>query len=250
MMAHTSKRLLVPGNCKSLNQQEPGQVVMKCLRITLRISLRSLTIRQMIGVMTEVKTARSSGDVPTFRNEIIGLIPNLNAFARSLCNDIHEADDLAQATLMKAWHAQDRYEPGTNLKAWMFTILRNHFYSERRKAWRKNEVNCDYLDTIMPVDAGQDSMMELADLKHALEALPARQYEALILVGAAGYTYEEAAEICGCAIGTIKSRVNRARISVTRLMERKSAVATIRAKALTAADDIIGEARALAGAQA
>lgn len=197
--------------------------------------------------MNRARTVRSPGEAPDFRKEMTGMIPHLRAFARSLCNDVHEADDLAQETLIKAWKARDRYEPGTNMKAWMFMILRNHFYSERRKAWRKNESGSDHLEEIAPIDAGQDAVMELADLKHALASLPDEQREALILVGAGGFAYEEAAEICGCAVGTIKSRVNRARAALAGLMERKADAGVNLESALTAADDIIAEVHALAG---
>lgn len=199
--------------------------------------------------MSNDNPVRSEADATAFRSELTQLIPHLRAFARSLCNNASEADDLAQEALIKAWRARERFEPGTNLKAWVFMILRNHFYSERRKAWRKNETSGEHIDEMAPISAGQDSMIELADIKHALAELPDEQREALILVGAGGFSYEEAAEVCGCAVGTIKSRVNRARIALTRLMERTSDTKRNIEDALTAADDIIAEAHALAGSR-
>lgn len=199
--------------------------------------------------MTAASAQGRDVDSAEFRSELTQLIPHLRAFARSLCNDASEADDLAQEALVKAWRARERFEPGTNLKAWVFMILRNHFYSERRKAWRKNETSGEHIDEMSPMAAGQDSMIELADIKHALSELPDEQREALILVGAGGFSYEEAADVCGCAVGTIKSRVNRARIALARLMERQTTPKSNREEALTAAEDIIAEAHALASAR-
>lgn len=189
----------------------------------------------------------SAADAATFRKDLAALIPHLRAFARSLCNNPSEADDLAQEALVKAWQARERFEPGTNLKAWVFMILRNHFYSERRKAWRKNETGDDGLESLATMPAGQEAILELADLKHALSSLPPEQREALILVGAGGFAYEEVAEICECAVGTIKSRVNRARAALTKLMAEKPKGPREKRDALKAAEDIIAEAHALAG---
>lgn len=189
----------------------------------------------------------TASDAAVFRQDLAGLIPHLRAFARSLCNNASEADDLAQEALVKAWQARDRFEPGTNLKAWVFMILRNHFYSERRKAWRKNETSDDGLESMATMPAGQESIMELADLKHAMSSLPPEQREALILVGAGGFAYEEVAEICECAVGTIKSRVNRARAALTKLMSERPETRASGTDALKAAEEIIAEAHALAG---
>lgn len=194
-----------------------------------------------------VDSATASSDAAVFRQDLAGLIPHLRAFARSLCNNASEADDLAQEALVKAWQARDRFEPGTNLKAWVFMILRNHFYSERRKAWRKNETSDDGLESMATMPAGQDAILELADLKHAMSALPPEQREALILVGAGGFAYEEVAEICECAVGTIKSRVNRARAALAKLMEERPETRSSGNDALKAAEEIIAEAHALAG---
>lgn len=195
--------------------------------------------------MTAAKMAES--DAADFRRDLADLIPHLRAFARSLCNNASEADDLAQEALVKAWQARERFEPGTNLKAWVFMILRNHFYSERRKAWRKNETGDDGLESLATMPAGQDAILELADLKHAMSALPPEQREALILVGAGGFAYEEVAEICECAVGTIKSRVNRARAALAKLMEERPDTRRSDNDALKAAEEIIAEAHALAG---
>lgn len=156
-----------------------------------------------------------------FKTELADLIPHLRAFARSLCRDAAEADDLAQEALVKAWRARDSFQPGTNLKAWVFMILRNHFYSERRKAWRKNEITTeDDIERPSPSKAAQHASVELDEVRRALSVLSEEQREAIILVGAGGFSYEEAADICDCAVGTIKSRVSRARTSLLSHLEK------------------------------
>lgn len=151
------------------------------------------------------------------QNGLVALTPNLRAFARTLCGAPDQADDLVQEALVKAWKHRSSFEPGSNLKAWMFTILRNSYLSERRK--RKYEVSDP--DGIMAeqlsVKGEQTAHMDLLDFAKSFSQLPTEQREALILIGAEGFSYEEAAEMCGCAVGTIKSRVNRARVRLTEL---------------------------------
>lgn len=138
-------------------------------------------------------------------------IGNLRAFAVSLCGDRERADDLVQETLFKAWNHLESFEEGTNLKAWLFTILRNTYFSERRRRKREVEdVDGSYAAKLSS-SPEQHGHMDMRDFQEALSGLPDDQREALILVGAAGFSYEEAAEISDCAVGTIKSRVNRAR---------------------------------------
>ncbi|MBV9062073.1 MAG: sigma-70 family RNA polymerase sigma factor [Alphaproteobacteria bacterium] len=154
-----------------------------------------------------------------FKKDLLGLIPFLRAFARSLCGNQETADDLAQETLVKAWQARDMFAPGTNLKAWLFTILRNQFYSDRRRAWRQAPWDQDAAERI-PGSAGEQSWAaELSDTARALSCLSDEQREALILVGAGGFSYEDAARICNCAVGTVKSRVARARKSLVAILE-------------------------------
>lgn len=154
----------------------------------------------------------------TMQDDLAAVVPNLRAFARSLCGNTHQADDLVQETLVKAWKNQSSFAPGSNLKAWLFTILRNTFLSERRK--RKHEVEDlnGSLAEQLSVSGGQSGHMDLLDFAKAFEKLPPEQKEALILIGAEGFAYEEAALMCGCAVGTIKSRVNRARGKLCELM--------------------------------
>ncbi len=153
---------------------------------------------------------------PCLQKQLIAAVPNLRAFAISLCRDVDKADDLVQETLIKAWKSLSKYTEGTNFKAWLFTILRNTYFSERRKAKREVQDTDGELAGRLAVHGEQLGHMDLQDFKKALETLSDDQKEALILVGAEGFSYEEVAEICGCAVGTIKSRVNRAR---TRLAE-------------------------------
>lgn len=147
----------------------------------------------------------------TFQDQLSAMVPNLRAFAKSLCGSADGADDLVQETLIKAWRNQSSFAEGSNLKAWLFTILRNSFLSERRK--RKLEVQDvdGQLAGQLGVRASQPSHMDMLDFQKAFTLLPDEQKEALILIGAEGFSYEEAALMCGCAVGTIKSRVNRAR---------------------------------------
>ncbi|MGB4867042.1 MAG: sigma-70 family RNA polymerase sigma factor [Hyphomicrobium sp.] len=146
-----------------------------------------------------------------FQHDLAALVPNLRAFARSLCGTPHNADDLVQETMIKAWKNQASFAEGSNLKAWLFTILRNTYLSERRK--RKNEVEDQdgILASQLSVHGEQSGHMDMIDFSNAFAKLPDDQREALILIGAEGFSYEEAALMCGCAVGTMKSRVNRAR---------------------------------------
>ncbi len=154
-----------------------------------------------------------------FKRELIGLIPHLRAFARTLAGDPASADDLAQDAMMKAWDARASFEMGTNMKAWTFMILRNQFYSEKRRAWRQTQLDQEAAErTLIAVD-DPEAPVALDELRLGLGMLPAEQREALILVGAGGFAYEEAAAICGCAVGTVKSRVSRARKALQAILE-------------------------------
>ena len=150
--------------------------------------------------------------------DLIPAIPSLRAFAVSICGNPDRADDLVQETLVKAWSSLDSFEEGTNLTAWLFTILRNIYYSEFRKRRREtSDSDGEYAAGLIAPDS-QESHMEFQDFRAALQKLPLDQREALILVAASGMSYEEAAEICDCAPGTMKSRVNRARNRLAELM--------------------------------
>lgn len=156
---------------------------------------------------------------PAVQQQLLAFLPNLRAFAISLCQDRARADDLVQDTILSAWQHWDRFQEGTNLRAWLFTILRNRFLTEIRK--RRDEVSLgeeEALPLSLTVEPAQMSWMDSRDLLEALTHLPLDQREAIILVGAEGFGYEEAAEMCGCPVGTIQSRVHRARIRLLQLL--------------------------------
>jgi RNA polymerase sigma-70 factor (ECF subfamily) len=154
-----------------------------------------------------------------FRLELLASIPSLRAFGISLTARSDRADDLVQETLMKAWKHHDSFIPGTNMRAWLFTILRNEFYTQIRKRKREVEDADGLYSSKVSVQGNQESHLDMADLTVALAKLPEEQREALILVGASGFSYGEAAEICGCAVGTVKSRVSRARERLIEILE-------------------------------
>lgn len=161
-----------------------------------------------------------SADDDAFKKELVALIPHIRAFARTLTGDATAADDLAQEALMKAWDARASYQMGTNMKAWTFMILRNQFYSEKRRSWRSTQLDQEAAErTLIAVD-DPEAPVALDELRQALKTLPEEQREALILVGAGGFAYEEAAAICQCAVGTVKSRVSRARKALQAALER------------------------------
>ena len=168
------------------------------------------------------RSARGPTDPKTdlaFQRELIALIPHLRAFARTLAGEPASADDLAQDAMMKAWDARASFQMGTNMKAWTFMILRNQFYSEKRRAWRQVQLDQEAAErTLMAVD-NPEAPVALDELRLGLGMLPPEQREALVLVGAGGFAYEEAAEICGCAVGTVKSRVSRARRALQAILE-------------------------------
>jgi len=157
------------------------------------------------------------------RKELLEHIPNMRAFAMSLCGAADKADDLVQEALMKAWSNLDSYQDGTNMRAWLFTILRNAFYSELRKRRREVPDSDGAMAAQLAAHPEQGGHMDFRDFRKALDQLPADQKEALVLIGASGMSYEEAAEICGCAVGTVKSRVNRARQRLAEILTLESA---------------------------
>jgi RNA polymerase sigma-70 factor (ECF subfamily) len=146
-----------------------------------------------------------------FKSDLIPLIPKMRAFARTLCGDATQADDLAQEALAKAWASRGSYTPGTNLKAWTFMIVRNQFYSDKRRSWRSSSLDPEVAERTLVAVTNPDAALELDEMRRALAMLPVDQREALIMVGAGGLSYEEVGEICGVAVGTVKSRVSRAR---------------------------------------
>jgi RNA polymerase sigma-70 factor (ECF subfamily) len=159
----------------------------------------------------------------SLRDDILATLPRLRAFAISLSGKVDRADDLVQETLVRALTSIDSFRPGTNLQAWLFTILRNQFRSEYRKRRREVEDIDGRLTGTLKTPPEQQSRLEFQEFRRALTKLPANQREALILVGASGFSYEEAAQICGCAVGTMKSRVSRARVDLSEILSIESA---------------------------
>lgn len=154
-----------------------------------------------------------------FKLELMKQLSSLRAFAISLVGKIDSADDLVQETVMKAWANRASFTPGTNLRAWLFTILRNEFYTVFRKRRREVEDADGAIAARVGVHPEQDGHMDLADMQLALARLPVDQREALVLVTASDMSYEEAAAVCGVAVGTIKSRVNRARAKLSEMLK-------------------------------
>jgi RNA polymerase sigma-70 factor (ECF subfamily) len=152
------------------------------------------------------------------KTDLIAVLPDLRAFSRFLCRERTTAEDLLQNTVTTALAKQHQFDAGTNLKAWLFTIMRTQFYTERRSTRRRLET----LDSVA-VDAAavpsHECQLEMMDLAAALWRLSPQYREALILVGACGFSYEEAAGLCACAVGTMKARVSRARRQLAKAMQ-------------------------------
>lgn len=156
---------------------------------------------------------------PDPKDELINLLPNLRGFAMSLSRNRSVADDLMQDTIVKAWANIHKFEPGSNMKAWLFTILRNTYYTRHQRGKREVADVDGAFSGKLAVKPEHDGRLQMRDFRTAFETLPDEQREALILIGAQGFTYEEAANTIGVAVGTVKSRVNRARAALTQLLE-------------------------------
>jgi RNA polymerase sigma-70 factor, ECF subfamily len=165
--------------------------------------------------------ARREPMTSSLNHDILDHVSHLNALARFLARDRTLADDLVQETLLRALHYSDQFERGTNLKAWLTTILRNSYFNEKRSEARRRRLAQQGL--LGPVEkriapGNQETHLELRDLERAFATLPAVQRQAIALVGAKGHSYEEAAELAGCAVGTMKSRVSRARVTLQAML--------------------------------
>ena len=174
------------------------------------------------------------GHPSRWREDVVALIPALRAFAWSLSHNGADADDLVQDTLIKAWANRDKFQLGTNLRAWMFTILRNTYYTAVVRRRREVADEDGKYAAKLSAPATQEWGIAIRSLSAALQQLPPEHREALVLVGAAGMTYEDAAEICGCAIGTIKSRVSRARARLLLIMDADDVTGTFASATLGA----------------
>ena len=154
----------------------------------------------------------------SFKDELLAEIRNLRAFAISLSGSVTLADDLVQESLLRAWANSDKFQPGTSLRAWLFTILRNIYYSNYRKRAREVQDSDGFYARRLTVPGDQESHLDLEDFRRALTMLPVEQREVLTLIGASGLSYEEAAEVCEVGIGTIKSRLSRGRAKLVDIL--------------------------------
>ncbi len=157
-----------------------------------------------------------------FRDQLVALLPSLRAFSRGLCGRRDMADDLAQDTVLRAWAARSSYTQGSNFRAWMFMIMRNQFYTTVRKNARTTSLDPEVAERVLVVAPAQQNGINIEDVAKALQKLPVEQREVLLLIGANGLTYEDAAEVLGCAIGTVKSRLARGRNALAALIDGPS----------------------------
>jgi RNA polymerase sigma-70 factor, ECF subfamily len=181
--------------------------------------IRSLSHAQQLALVEEVRAGRRAQHM---RNQLLACLPHLRNFALHLTRDPARSDDLLQNTVLRAWTKLDHFQPGTNLEAWLFTIMRNSFYSEyRKRRWEIEDPEGGFARHLM-VQPEQESKLMLDDLQEALRRLPPGQRMALLLVVEQGKTYENAAALCGVAVGTLKSRVNRARTQLAAMLRMES----------------------------
>lgn len=171
------------------------------------------------------KTPIGDLDATEFEAGLVKLMPFLRAFARTLSREREAAEDLAQETLSKAWRSRGSFTAGSNLKAWLFTILRNEFYSQQRRAWRQMPWDDGFMEGKAASCGEQQWALELSDTACAMHGLPDVQREALILVGIGGFSYDEAALLSSTAVGTVKSRVARARGSLKEICDSQTPLA-------------------------
>ncbi len=150
--------------------------------------------------------------------DLIALIPRMRSLARHLCHDATETEDLTQATLTLVWQSRARFTPGSNLKAWVLTIMRNQFYSGRRRAWRQAPMDQRLIEETLVAVSNPTAALELEDVRRAMLQLSEEHRKALSLISIAGLPYQQAADICGCPVGTIKSRLSRARQMLTHIL--------------------------------
>jgi RNA polymerase sigma-70 factor (ECF subfamily) len=172
--------------------------------------------------MSASTAAVAAGDTDAdkvFRDQLVALLPSLRAFARGLCRHREMADDLAQDTMMRAWAARGSYTQGSNFRAWMFMIMRNQFYTTLRKNSRMTSLDPEVAERVLISAPAQQDGINVDDVAKALQKLPVEQREVLMLVGANGVSYEEAAQIIGCAMGTVKSRLARGRAALALLID-------------------------------
>jgi RNA polymerase sigma-70 factor (ECF subfamily) len=167
---------------------------------------------------------RDAGIGNAFRRELVSHLPHLRAVARALSGHRDRADDLVNDTVLRALSAEAQFQPGTNLKAWLMTILRNHYINGLRRSRIEVETIGEIPESALPTAPNQEHVVEIGEVDAALQLMSIEHREILVLVSAAGLSYEEAADVCGCAVGTIKSRLNRARSELKRVLSRSRGV--------------------------
>jgi RNA polymerase sigma-70 factor (ECF subfamily) len=160
------------------------------------------------------------GEPADFRGDLVSHLPHLRAVARALPGHRDRADDLVNDTVLKALSAEGQFQPGTNLKAWLMTILRNHYINGLRRTRIEVETVGEIPESAFPTAPNQEHVVEMNEVAAALQLMSIEHREILVLVSAAGMSYEEAAGVCGCAVGTIKSRLNRARSELRRVLSQ------------------------------
>jgi RNA polymerase sigma-70 factor, ECF subfamily len=191
------------------------------------------------------------GPESQFQLDLVALIPHLRGYSRALCGSRAVAEDMVQEALARAWRSRARFEPGTSLRAWLFTILRNEFYSLRRRSWRETTWEEGHRREIPGLRYEQESSIELADMARALRTLPDKYRKPLMLVAIGGLSYGEAASICRTRIGTIKSRVSRARAALSRGLDGDTPLPARRSRFMpTASDDILAQLSAISAVEA
>ncbi len=171
------------------------------------------------GANAALAEAAEPFDDDAFKRDLVAMIPFLRSFARGLCGTREMADDMAQDTLMRAWVARESFTPGTHFRAWLYRILRNNYYSNYHKNARIVAWDPEVAERLLVVEPAQEWGRHLEDVMSGLAKLPPEQREALMMVTASGMSYEETADVMGCAIGTVKSRVSRGRAALLLMIE-------------------------------
>lgn len=173
-------------------------------------------------VVAHVPLPTPANDVVEVQRSVVALIPPLRGFARSITRDAGEADDLLQETLLRALANLHQFTPGTNLKAWLFTILRNTHIATAKKRSRERTLTASVAAEDVGAAPPQKWLAATGAMKDALDQLPNDQREVVVLIGGLGFSYEECVEVCGCAMGTVKSRLNRARARLATILGAES----------------------------
>jgi RNA polymerase sigma-70 factor (ECF subfamily) len=212
MISEAKSTAIRPGEARSIWPEKP--------RVTRGTQQRGshTGLFTAVDVPTKPEAGPAGESSQSFSSDLARQITELRGYAIWLCRSSSLADDLIQETLLNAWSARDRFQPGTNLKAWCTTILRNIFFSYKRRSWRTAPLPDDLIATLSADEGDPSHKFELLALRRAIELLPVEQREAILLVGVGSESYIDAARVCGCAVGTIKSRVSRARVRLTELM--------------------------------